>query len=220
MTPRLASWDAASHPDQVLLGDYLRHAHGLLARPLEALQGPLSLRLDVGLPDSVDLLAEHDLDNYAYPLASSLTKVTGRSFASVWCTKAHTERSWVTVDTATPVPVDPPGEVAVTVPTDVSASGTAYKEQIHDQLAGLDPLPPGPVELHIAFVVGPRRNWMNLWKPSIDAMGHLLGESPAGRPWHPADGRITTLGLHQTVDSALGNAIKLRVIATPAREQP
>lgn len=72
MQPRLASWDAGTHPNQSRLQRYLQHATGLVAPALTAMTGPWSLRLDVGLPDSVPLLDQHDLDNYAYPVAQHL----------------------------------------------------------------------------------------------------------------------------------------------------
>ena len=37
-----------------------------------------------------------------------------------------------------------------------------------------------PVRLEIAFTLGPRRNWLNLWKPTIEApvpIGVRLGRA-------------------------------------------
>jgi len=87
LQPRLASWDATDHPDQVRLRAALEDVGELLAPVLAPLEVPLAMRLDVGLPRSVLLLGEHDLDNYAYPLMSHLAKRTTREFVSVWCTK-------------------------------------------------------------------------------------------------------------------------------------
>jgi hypothetical protein len=71
--PRLASWNAAGHPDQVRLTVSLDHAEKLLAPTLTQLTGSVALRLDVGLPDHILMLDAHDLDNYALPLAHRLT---------------------------------------------------------------------------------------------------------------------------------------------------
>lgn len=101
------------------------------------------------------------------------------------------------------------------VRTTASASTTAYKQQIADQLRDTSELPPGPVSLQLAFAVGPRRNWLNLWKPSIDALDALLGRTVATRPWHPKDGRITELGLHRTIDESLSNEFVIDVLAGP-----
>jgi len=39
------------------------------------------------------------------------------------------------------------------------------------------PLPPGPVRMELGFTVGPVRGWMNLWKPTLDALGQILGHA-------------------------------------------
>jgi hypothetical protein len=43
------------------------------------------------------------------------------------------------------------------------------------------------VHLQLHFTIGPGRNWLHLWKPTIDA----LGENP--RPW-PERTRLGSLG--------------------------
>lgn len=88
-----------------------------------------------------------------------------------------------------------------------------YKQQIYDQLADATELPPGPVAVELAFVVGPKRNWINLWKPTIDALGRLLGRTGPDQDWHPHDGRITELGLHRTVDDSAGHAVTVAIRA-------
>ena len=96
------------------------------------------------------------------------------------------------------------------VRTTASAGTSAFKEQIDQQLTEARVLPDGPLRLHIGFVVGPRRNWPNLWKPTIDALGKLLGLTAPDRPWHPRDGRIVQLGLSSRTDPALGDHVALR----------
>ena len=76
------------------------------------------------------------------------------------------------------------------------------------------PLPPGPVRMELAFTVGPGRGRMNLWKPTIDALGQILGHAPAAAPWAPLDGRIVDLGLHCRVDPAMGNDVLIAIAAT------
>ncbi|GAA2756331.1 hypothetical protein [Actinopolymorpha rutila] len=211
--PRLASWDAATHPNQVRLRHYHRHAAGLVAPTLGAMTEPWSLRLDVGLPDSVPLLDQHDLDNYAYPLAQHLARHAEVPLVSVWCTKGHHSNSFIRVEPAV-ARADPDGDSTISVHTTASASNTAYKQQIHDQLARhAAALPGGPVVLELAFTVG-RRNWLNLWKPTIDALEPLLGRTTPGRDWHPRDGRITELGLHLIEDLSLGHAVRIDVLAS------
>jgi hypothetical protein len=51
------------------------------------------------------------------------------------------------------------------------------------------------------------------WKPTIDALGQILGSTSPGRSWHPQDGRIVVLGLHCQVDHALGNEVLITIEA-------
>jgi len=50
------------------------------------------------------------------------------------------------------------------------------------------------------------RNWVNLWKPTGDAMGPVLGENPSRR-FNPDDDRIVSLGLHLNLDREAGYAV-------------
>jgi hypothetical protein len=152
-----------------------------------------------------------DLDNYAYPLASHL-KDSG--LVSVWCTKRHGEQSFVRIEAAREMP--PSSTDVLVARTTASASTTAYKEQIHSAVAVATELPAGPVRLELAFVVGPGRNWLNLWKPTIDSLGPLLGRSRSGRDWDPLDGRITELGMHLAVDPAVRHDIVVGITAACA----
>jgi len=103
------------------------------------------------------------------------------------------------------------------VHTTASASTTAYKRQISSQLENnVVELDESPVALQLAFTVGLRRNWTNLWKATIDSLDLILGRTDAARLWHPPDGRITELGLHCQVDGDLGNDV---LIAIAARRQ-
>ncbi len=44
-------------------------------------------------------------------------------------------------------------------------------------------------------------------------MDVLLGQTVPGQAWHPRDGRIVELGLHQQVDNTLGHDVVLAVAA-------
>jgi hypothetical protein len=211
--PRPASWSAAGHPDQRRLEEFLADAVDLCGRRLTALPDPLALRLDVGLPATTPLLDQHDLDNYLFPLASALSNVSGRRFVSVWGTKQHAESSYVSVSEAVPLREPDCSGSVIQVRTTASSSSPAFKQQIDQQLTGAVQLPEGPITLHIGFRVGPRRNWVNLWKPTIDGLDRLLGRTIPERRWHPRDGRIVELGLCNHVDSALGHDVAIRIRA-------
>src|SRR5258705_2262238 len=151
VAPRLASWNKADDPDQVRLRAYLDDTEALLAP--SRIDGPWALRLDVGLPTSRDLLDAADLDNYACPLAY---RIMDSGLMSVWCTKQHTERSFVRIEAAREVP--PPSKDVLVAKTPASASTVAYKEQIYAAGAGAAELLAGPVGLELSFVIGSRRN--------------------------------------------------------------
>ncbi|MEU4776520.1 hypothetical protein [Micromonospora sp. NPDC023633] len=172
------------------------------------------MRLDVGLADTAPLYASHDLDNYLFPLVPKLTSRTGRDFVSVWATKRHAATSSVAVCPAVPVD-DPVGTYVFDVTA--SASASAYKEQISDQITTGGPAAGDGVALQIAFVVGPRRAWPNLWKPTIDSLGAILGHDDGAREWNARDGRITDLGLHCVVDPTVGSVIRIAIRASPVR---
>lgn len=211
VAPRLASWNKADDPDQVRLREYLDDTEALLAD--SRIRGPWALRLDVGLPSTRDLLDAADLDNFAYPLAYRLRDP---GMVSVWCTKRHSGQSLVRIEAATEV--GPPSAKVLHATPTASASKTAFKEQIHAAVDGSAELPPGPVKLELSFVVGPRRNWLNLWKQTIDSLDPLLGRTNPDRAWHPRDGRIIELGMHVTVDSTLRYGVAVGIAATQASE--
>lgn len=207
--PRLASWNKATDPDQVRLRDYLEDTAELLA-PAMVASGPWVLALEVGLPAGRDLVDMADLDNYAFPLASRLRN---KDLVAVWCTKQHADRSRVLVAPARET-AGPSG--TYTVRTTASAQTTAYKEQVRSAVVGAAAIPSGAVQLQLAFAVGPQRNWLTLWKPTIDALDPLLGRTREDRDWHPQDGRITDLGLHVTVDPSLGHDVLVSIAAAAA----
>lgn len=210
--PALASWDTAGSPGQVRSAAFAADALAAVAEPLRVTPDPLGLRMDIGLPDIVPLLALNDLDNYLFPLVPKLTKGTGRQFASVWATKRHAATSSVAV-CPTHTVQDPGGVYSLQVRTTASASTTAYKRQIRDQITAAQPLPDGGIALQLAFVVGPRRAWPNLWKATIDSLGSILGRDAGAREWDARDGRITDLGLHCVTDPFAGNQVTIAIRA-------
>jgi hypothetical protein len=206
--------DKADHPDQVQLRPYLDDTEALLAA--SRVDGQWALRLDVGRPSRRDLLDGADLDNYAFPLACRLDDP---GLLSVWCTKQHSEQSFVRIDAAREMP-PPSRDVLVARPTaSYQKPGGAYKQQINAAVVSAAELPAGPVRLELAFIVGLRRfrNWLNLWNPTIDALEPLLGRDPSeNRAWHPRDGRITELGMHLTVDPAARYEVTIGIAAARA----
>lgn len=216
--PRLDSWDAAGSGSQTALSAYLEELERLAAPLVASTNGALAFALDVALPKDTDLLDQRDLDNYLLPAVRHLTKAFGRHFVSVVGTKRHGSTSFFGIGPAHAAnreDVRPSHQLRTTA----SSEATAFKQQIADALYGAAPVAPGPVALDIAFGVGPARSWINLWKPTIDALGALLGASSPARPWHPQDGRVVRLSLHCFVDPALGNAVDLLIHASPTQSR-
>ena len=206
VAPQLDSWDGAGNQSQVRLSSFLAHAQAVAET--SRFSGPWALRLDVGLQPHLDLLNKRDLDNYARPLASHLSD---GQLVSVWCTKRTGAHSSVRIEAAREV-LGPPSEVLQVITT-ASWDGAGAKAQIRTALAAVSELPEGPVNLELAFTVGPNRNWINLWKPTIDSLGALLGHDRPFREWNPRDGRITELGLHLHVDSTFRYEVMIGIAA-------
>ena len=68
----------------------------------------------------------------------------------------------------------------VALHTTASWDKDAPKQQICSQLEGcVAELGEGPVAPHLAFTVDHGRNWINLWKPTIDSLDLILdGPTP------------------------------------------
>lgn len=109
----------------------------------------------------------------------------------------------------------PPG-TAGTVELSVSYEREAYKIAVSDALAGVPALPEGPVGVELAFVVGSGRIWLSLWKPTIDALGAILGHDLGATEWNPRDGRITQLALHCETDPDRRWEVGIAISAVPA----
>jgi hypothetical protein len=214
--PRRTPWDAAGDPAKVRISAFLDAAEEaatqMNAPRLAGTPGPLALCLDIGLPPAAALLEHHDLDDYLFPVTGHLSRRTRRDFVSVWGTKAVADDSYVRVGAARPAD----GAALHRVRTTASGDSTAYRQQIRNQLATAEELPPGPVWLELVFTLNPRRPWINLWKPTIDSLGPLLGLRSLVDPWQPRDARIVRLGLHHVADPSLAHEAVIDVIASAA----
>ena len=196
--PVVDQWEKSSHPAKIRLEEFLDDTEELLSE--SRVPGPWSLRLDVGRPADKPLLDKSDLDNYAKPLARRLGNP---DLVSVWCTKSHSEASFVRLEEAR-AKEPPTVDFVIAAPTaGLDRSDHLYHQQIHQAVALLAPLPPDrAVRLELAFVVPATWTWWNYWKPTIDGLVHLLGHSGTDKPFDPLDGRITELGMHLTSDPA------------------
>ena len=209
--PQLASWDKLSHPSQVRLRGYLDTLMVALL-PLPAADQPLFLHLDIDVRQPIFLLKHHDLENYLTPLfgaqrldASRFVLVTARKFVG--------GGSKLLLGTARPVSDHLLGDSwqHFSHVAQVSLQSKPGKENLRTALAATNPIPLAApaVEVQIAWSCSPRRNWVNLWKPTGDCMGPILGEENPLRPFAPHDDRITALKFHRTLDVSVGNAVHI-----------
>jgi hypothetical protein len=192
------------------LDTFLDRAEAVLRPRIEQLAGPLVVALDVALPGDVPLLEGHDLVGYLLPLADRLRQSTDRDFVSVWGTKSTGERSFLTVAVTEPL-AESQAAMEFQIATPAASETITFKKQVRDQLARALTLGEGPVALELAFEVGPGRDWLPLWKPTIDSLDPLLGPTVPGESWHPRAGRIVELGLHCRVEPDRGEHVYITV---------
>jgi hypothetical protein len=150
---------------------------------------------------------------------------------SVWGCKRYADETSLRIETARPRRQQAEREayaldltVTRSVIGDRDDFKAGFRKDIHDlvadRLAGSEPLPDGPVILEASFVVGPNRNWLDLWWSTIDGLGPLLGQSPAQPQFHPRDGRIVDLGLHCAMDPDLDTDVVIGLRAKPGWLEP
>jgi hypothetical protein len=230
-TPRLANWNRSGETGAARLTRALGYSEHLTDPELAACSGPVALRFDVGLPRAVRLLDERDLDNYLLPLTAHLAARSPHPIVSVWGCKRYADETTLRIDTARPREEPAAGhgqEWAVTLTASAVGDRDHFKagfrkeirDLVADRLARSEPLPDGPVILEVGFVVGPNRNWLDLWWSTIDGLGPLLGQSPSQPEFHPRDGRIVDLGLHQTVDPGLDTDVVIGLRAKQGALEP
>ena len=201
--PQLASWDIAGSPGQLRLGDFLDHAEAAAAPLMAAVDGLLAVELTIGLPSELSLTGGgRDLDNYLFPLAQRLGPTR---IAAMFGQKVHGP-SFLAVGRAQPDHSALPPQFSAQIAG--SYVRKEWKITLREQLLQVRHAVPaaGPIGMTISIITGPGRNWANLWKPLIDAFGPVLGENPE-QPFHPNDDRITSLGLHHNVNTAIGHDV-------------
>jgi hypothetical protein len=188
--PRLDSWMRRDHPDQVRLRDYLDWLTLRVAVGVASENNTLGLR--VAMPSSLDS-GGSDLDNFLYPVIRALGAAR---FVSVWGWKQRGGSSTIVTAQAEPSQLPDPSWAFASAETSQPKDSREWKVDIDDQIRGQVSRPVDALlEVQIAYVVEPSWNWAALWKPTIDALGAIVGE--ASRPFNARDDRIIALGLHR-----------------------
>lgn len=207
--PRLASWDAKTHRSQILLGAYLDRVQARFERHLRDPQRSLYLKLEVVHPPHVHLLRHYDLENYLWPVADRL-RCPGIVLATA--VKRHPQRpgdhSRIELGEA-----EPGAGFDMRNFHGVSIAGppgsTPWKRALRQELidAGVERAAEGPLTMVIALhAARPLTSWWNAW---IDALGPILGEPVAGKPFNPSDDRIVRLEMHYTPSASPGGTTRL-----------
>lgn len=204
-TPLLASWEASTHPAQVKLAVYRAELAELAAPAVAALEPPLALWFEP--PGGVDTVLGYDLDNYLTPVVEALGGHARFAYANATRGQAgRPSRLALAPAAVAPPPMDLSGRAQAH--TTMSAEKREWKEAIAAAVGHHESAESSrPIVLDVGFRVSPERNWVNLWKPAIDALGGILGEG--SRPWHPRDGRIADLTLRRSLDARIGWEIYL-----------
>jgi hypothetical protein len=203
--PQLESWNAKYDPAQIRLQKYLDEIQRELGI-LPPVETELFLHIDIDVRKEEHLLHHHDLDNYLYPVVHRLGAA---HFKFVSATKGVGGVSRIVIGQAKPL-----AEIAEKENwhqfTHETGSGSvqklSWRQQLRDAIK-VDPsrqLQPGPVEVNLVWRCSSQRNWTSLWKPTIDAMGPILGEPFPNRPFYPNDDRIVSLALHLNIDDGIG----------------
>ena len=200
--PVLESWNHKDHPDQVRLNAFLAEVEKATDCRTWQPADTYAIELVVGLPPGTPLTSGgRDLDNYLRPIAR---RVGESHLVAAFARKIHHPESTIAADPARPV-ADQTEAPNLTVRTSVSATSHAWKAEVQAACreVATHPLPQGPVALRLRFGVSRLRNWAELWKPAIDALGPILGLPDPARPFRPDDDRITDLELHRRIDDSL-----------------
>jgi hypothetical protein len=211
ISPQLANWDKSSALSQIRLKSYLRKIMDeLLPDPID--KDPLFVHLDVDVQKQEHLLKHHDLGNYLTPLFGERL-LDARLFFLVTARKYVGGGSQLLLGIAQPTRDNKLAAVGnhFEITTRGSVQSKQWKENLRNALAATNPIPlntPG-VEVQIAWTCSPKRNWVNLWKPTGDCMGPILGEQNPLRPFSPDDDRIVNLKFHCTLDNTLDNDVHI-----------
>jgi hypothetical protein len=86
-----------------------------------------------------------------------------------------------------------------------------YLDEVERALRPAAGAPTGPLCLDMEVRLPTGRNWINLWKPSGDALGPILGVADPRRRFSPNDDRIVELDLHLTTVTGGSDDIDLGV---------
>ena len=153
---------------------------------------------------TASLIRHHDLENYLTPL---VRRLGAEHFNLVEAAKRVGGGSRLTIgSTVVDHGVLTDDWRSFECRTGSGPDRRGWKERLRETLMndGVVELPAGPVAMEVEWSVSRGRNWLNLWKPTFDAMGPVLGEPDNRNPFNPADDHVMSLRLHRTLDDSPG----------------
>lgn len=207
-TPRLASWNANDHPDQIRLKAYLDDLRKRIGDIPKQENLYIALRVDV--QDERKLIRHHDVENYLTPLFGSKW-FDHRQFPLVIGAKHVGNGSTLTIGTMQLQDANTLEQSWHHLSMNVGSSPTsqAWKQRLNEFAEQANPgiIPADQhIEFHMAYRCSSRRNWVSLWKPTGDALSPILGYSGKNK-YNPHDDRITSIHFHRFYDESVGNDV-------------
>lgn len=202
-TPLLACWESKTHPAQIRLQAHLSELKAQLG-DLDSLGPHLGLEYHVDVEIEERLQRHYDLENYLTPIVAALGS---HRFRHVAARKSIGTGSRLMLGSTKVKPFPPNSEWShFNHKMSGSVQSKNWKADLREAInrAGVQAVEPGPVAVEMLWAVDPTRNWVNLWKPTGDAMGPILGYVGDANPFSPQDDRITVLGLHLHHDPHIG----------------
>jgi hypothetical protein len=170
----------------------------------------LFLHFEVAVQGERHLLEDHDLENYLTPLFGTQC-LDPNCFALVTAKKKVGGMSFLRIGA---IPEQPSSDSRAweTCPPILLSAGLAEsrerKEQLRAHLAKWgQPIADGPVAVEMTWRCSSKRNWVNLWKPTGDAMAPILG----GKGFNPRDDRIVALAFRHELDETLNHSVQVAV---------
>lgn len=213
--PLLDPWQKSTHPAQIALQSYVSNVSERI-QTLSHEDTPLFIHMCV----DQQYLRERrrgkgDLENYLSPVAKILSQRMKFTLVSgEFCEGSGSTLSIGRAILQEGTTLSTDWNHLTYIPT-AGYSTTSYKQSLVDVLEEIPDqcIPIGNVQFHIAVQCNPKRvNWMNLWKPTGDSLGPIVGnvEPPRIRqPFNPRDERINRLDLHLCTDSTMGNRVQV-----------
>ncbi|MDX1878961.1 hypothetical protein SBE55_14170 [Mycolicibacterium sp. 141076] len=179
--------------------DWMLSRLGAIATP--------GLRIEFGLPSSIDILRSSRLSIYATLIADKIKEISGIQLSSIKLSKRNTSKTTLSIAKAIPTPPPSTAVETATLTTRRSYATPRFTSEVHDATVMVRTAVSShkPVRLDLGFTTGLPRTWSRLWLPTIS------GIFPTGSPEDRfRDAQIVELELdHQSIGESLGHSVDI-----------